>query len=103
MIVEIDAREELLAAVIWYEEQREGLGAERERPCLAPPPSAGLAEVPSGEHVSPPAREPRARRRTPLLAALLADLHRRSFVWPPPPGTGPVQGTIGGPTDAGSD
>jgi toxin ParE1/3/4 len=28
MIVEIDARDELLAAVIWYEEQREGLGAE---------------------------------------------------------------------------
>ena len=28
MIVEIDAREELLAAVIWYEDQREGLGVE---------------------------------------------------------------------------
>ena len=28
MIVEVVAREELLAAVIWYEDQREGLGAE---------------------------------------------------------------------------
>jgi hypothetical protein len=28
MIVELEAQEELLAAAIWYDEQREGLGSE---------------------------------------------------------------------------
>jgi toxin ParE1/3/4 len=58
MIVELEAREELLAAAVWYEDQRAGLGDE-----LLSAVDAALARVASSAAAFPPDPfDDRARR-----------------------------------------